>query len=543
MRNTPFSSQGSPAVGLLLVTLLGVLGAVTVVIAHASGAPTWLATAVIPIGLLLYMLFVVLVYLPQRALQGDGEKADHKREHAEGVFLTALDHLRTGNLADTLSGAKELPEEFEAAFTSAASALGALVEQIQKTSTDVAAAGTGVHATASELASGSSEQAAAVVEITATMEELARTAAQIAANAASQAELADRSEHSGDQGVAAVEEAVRGVEEVQKRISGIAARADTLGTRSKEIYRVLDLITEIAQETHILALNAAIEAAAAGEHGRRFAVVADEVRRLAQRSRESADSVRNLLEEFSGSIRATVVATEEGSKEASRVLERARSAAASIEELRAALADTARPAKEISLATQQQRAASDQVVLTLKEVSQVIQRMAEGLKNFSGTADRLNQLALSIQLLTQSFHLDSPRSLKHLASQWAVECRGHLAHLETVGGLTEEIIGAHPFVEMAYVASREGVLLASSFNSAIPAERVAASGVKPGFDFRERLWFQTAMREQGVILTPLYESLLTREPHFTVATAVRDARGEVGAVLAFDVNVRDWTKI
>ena len=174
-----------------------------------------------------------------------------------------------------------------------------------------------------------------MVEITAAMEELARTASQIADNAAIQAELAQRAEESGNAGKAAVEEAVRrGRGGASKRISGIASRAEILGTRSKEIYRVLDLITEIAQETHILSLNAAIEAAAAGDHGRRFSVVAEEVRRLAQRSQESVDSVRNLLDEFAGSIRATVVATEEGSKEAGRVLERARAAAAAIEELR-----------------------------------------------------------------------------------------------------------------------------------------------------------------------------------------------------------------
>src|SRR4029078_8509506 len=102
-----------------------------------------------------------------------------------------------------------------------------------------------------------------------------------------------------------VGDSASGVKELQTRLSGIAARADTLGTRSKEIYRVLDLITEIADETHILSLNAAIEGAAAGADGRRFAVVAEEVRRLAHRSQESVDSVRSLLDEFSGSIRAT----------------------------------------------------------------------------------------------------------------------------------------------------------------------------------------------------------------------------------------------
>ena len=153
---------------------------------------------------------------------------------------------------------------------------------------------------------------------------------------------------------------------------------------------MLDLITEIAQETHILSLNAAIEAAAAGADGRRFSVVAEEVRHLAQRSQESVESVRNLLDEFSSSIRATIVATEEGSKEASRVLERSRAAASAIEELRRASGDTSRVARQISLATQQQNAASDEVVMTLREVSLVVQRMTGGLKNLSSTADRLN---------------------------------------------------------------------------------------------------------------------------------------------------------
>jgi methyl-accepting chemotaxis protein len=225
----------------------------------------------------------------------------------------------------------ELPGKLALSLSNATNALDVLAQQIQSSSIEVASAANSVNEIASELASGSSEQAASVVEITAAMEELARTASQIAENASSQADLAQAAEESGNTGQGAVEEAVGGVEEVKKRISGIASRAEILGTRSKEIYRVLDLITEIAQETHILSLNAAIEAAAAGDHGRRFSVVAEEVRRLAQRSQESVESVRNLLDEFSGSIRATIVATEEGSKEASRVLERSRAAAAAIE--------------------------------------------------------------------------------------------------------------------------------------------------------------------------------------------------------------------
>jgi len=306
---------------------------------------------------------------------------------------------------------------------------------------------------------------------------------------------------------------------------------------------VLDLITEIAQETHILSLNAAIEAAAAGEHGRRFSVVAEEVRRLAQRSQESVDSVRNLLDEFAGSIRATVVATEEGSKEASRVLERARAAAEAIEKLRGASSDTARVAREISLATQQQNAASDEVVLTLKEVSQVVQRMADGLKEFSKTADRLNELGLTIQLLAQSFHLDSPHSLKHMSQRWSGEVRRRAGNWESIEAVLHQTIEATPYIELAYVVDPQGGQIAYAINRDLVGDAELPPSLRAGEGITERPWYRAVMRERRTVITPVYESMLSEQRCFTVATPVETSDGKMTGVLGLDVNVGSWTRI
>jgi methyl-accepting chemotaxis protein len=238
-----------------------------------------------------------------------------------------------------------------------------------------------------------------------------------------------------------------------------------------------------------------------------------------------------------------VVATEESGKEAAHVLERARSAAAAIADLRDALADTARAAREISFATQQQRTASDQVVLTLKEVSQVIRRMAEGLKHFSGTAERLNQLALSIQLLTQSFRLDSPRSLKHIGERWADEVAVRAGHWEALGSQLEEIVRQSPFVELAYVADMNGNVVASVASPEWMTADSRKSAVTAGINAKDRPWFQAVMRDGRTVITPLYESLLTGERCFTVVSPVRQAGGAVVAVLGLDVNARSWAKI
>ncbi len=73
---------------------------------------------------------------------------------------------------------------------------------------------------------------------------------------------------------------------------------DVLIQKMEDVYKIIDLINSIADQTRLLSLNASIEAARAGEAGKGFAVVAGEIQQLATNTTEATAEIQTLLDEL-----------------------------------------------------------------------------------------------------------------------------------------------------------------------------------------------------------------------------------------------------
>lgn len=461
-------------------------------------------------------------------------------EHLKQV----LEVIRDGDLTGSLD-ADDIHEEFHAlieTFRGSIAGFSSMLKKIQKTSAEVSVQAHKILETSGEQASGSSEQAAAVAQITSAMEELARTAAQIAENTTYVVSSSEEAEKRAQEGMTHMRGNAASLERMNERMRDINENAHNLGEKFQEIDKILALITSIASETHILALNAAIEAAAAGEYGARFSVIASEVRRLSDMSQDSVDEIKKILGEFQKSIQSTILATEQGTKE----FESAMEAAFQIQEKLSAITDkvgqTTRSAKEISLATQQQKTASDQIVDTLKDVSSVIRQIANALQEFNRAANRLNTLAMDMQLISQNFTIDSDRNIKYLAKKTVENETIRMYRRRNSTAVLDEILQENRFIEILYIADAEGVLAGFAVADFLKTDQNLEM-LSKGHNFSQRPWFYNAKDSRRPYVTTMYKSVLTGEDCFTISAPIYGMDGNFSGVLGIDINAVNWSRI
>jgi methyl-accepting chemotaxis protein len=245
-----------------------------------------------------------------------------------------------------------------------------LTAQIAGAVRNVEGSSTELQAAATQQATGARESATSMNEITTTISELLATSRQIAESAQRVAQIAEQTAVAARSGDGTVQKANDSISGIRRQVDLIVGHMLDLGKKSQQIGSVLDIVSELAEQTNILAINATIEAAGAGEAGKRFAVVADEIRKLADRVAGSTKEIRTLIEDVRSAVNTTVMTTETGSKSVDAGSKQFGDVTSSFKHIASLVGTPTEAAREIELSTKQQMTAVEQVNLAIGHVAQ-----------------------------------------------------------------------------------------------------------------------------------------------------------------------------
>lgn len=227
----------------------------------------------------------------------EGDLTNHYEEEARGEV-----EKLTNSLNFALNRLNDLLRE-----------IGQTAEIIEHTSAEMLSSGEEMSANVVEISTAISEMSTGAQSQVNKVDESSQLVENILSNTDEMMSDSELIYQAARKGVTDSERGAEMIGNVAGSISEIRQASDetntamkTLSQNSKEIERVLGVITEIASQTNLLALNAAIEAAQAGDAGRGFAVVAEEIRKLAEDSRNSAKEIQKLISNVSQDTAQTV---------------------------------------------------------------------------------------------------------------------------------------------------------------------------------------------------------------------------------------------
>ncbi|MBI5626583.1 MAG: type IV pili methyl-accepting chemotaxis transducer N-terminal domain-containing protein [Nitrosomonadales bacterium] len=297
----------------------------------------------------------------------------------------------TGAIADSLNYTTEEFRKLVARITAAAEQMGQATKDAE--------------AISSGLLEATQTQAREIQGAGEAVQLMAKSIKEVDSSAAQSADVARRTLAATEQGARAVRNTISGMDDIREQIQETSKRIKRLGESSQEIGEIVDLISDITEQTNVLALNAAIQAASAGEAGRGFSVVAEEVQRLAERSAEATKQIGALVKTIQGDTHDAVAAMEKSTLGVVEGAKLSDEAGQSLREIEQVSNELATLINSISTSTQVQADMAGEVAKGMQDILKITVQTTEGTRLTANSIAQLTNLASDLRGSVAGFKL------------------------------------------------------------------------------------------------------------------------------------------
>jgi twitching motility protein PilJ len=370
-----------------------------------SGFYLFLAIAASLIALASLMLLGVLNL---QAAQRRAEEAAQENQRNQDAILRLLNEmgdLAEGDLTVQATVTEDITGAIADSVNYAIEELRMLVQGINRASEQVTQTTSKARSSSEQLLAAADQQSQQISETTAAVTQMSNSIVQVSQSAAESARVANQSLDTARRGGDSVRGAIAGMNAIRDQIQETSKRIKRLGESSQEIGEIVDLISDITEQTNILALNAAIQAAAAGEAGRGFSVVAEEVQRLAERSGKATRRIGAIVKTIQSDTQDAVNAMESSTQGVVEGTVRSDAAGNSLAEIESVSDQLARLIQSISEATQAQASTAERIAGNMQRILEVTGQASTAARGSASSISELAVLSNELKVSVSGFKL------------------------------------------------------------------------------------------------------------------------------------------
>jgi len=364
--------------------------------------------AVVVLGILVVagLALTALTFLADtRRRAGEAEAENKRNQEAILRLLNEMGDLADGDLTIRAQVTEDITGAIADSMNYTIEELRTLVQGVNNAAQQVTQKTAHAQSISAELLGAAERQSKEIEETTAQVLQVSRSISEVSSTAEEGARVAQRSLAAADKGRLAVQNSISGMNDIREQIQETSKRIKRLGESSQEIGEIVELISDITEQTNVLALNAAIQAASAGEAGRGFSVVAEEVQRLAERSGEATKQIGAIVKTIQADTQDAVAAMEKSTMGVVEGAKLSDAAGQALTEIDYVTKNLAQLIQTISQATQTQAAATNKVAQNMQDILDITRQTTRGTQQAAGSIRDLASVAQELKSSVSGFKL------------------------------------------------------------------------------------------------------------------------------------------
>ena len=336
-----------------------------------------------------------------RAHQSDQE--NKRNQEAILRLLNEMGNLADGDLTVHASVTEDVTGAIADSINFTIEELRTLVQGINSATDQVTKATQDAQAISDRLFEASQRQSQEIQQASGSVLQMAQSIDEVSQSAVQSAKVAQQSLAAAEKGAQSVQNQIAGMNEIRTQIQDTSKRIKRLGESSLEIGDIVELISDITEQTNVLALNAAIQAASAGEAGRGFTVVAEEVQRLAERSGEATKQIEAIVKTIQSDTQDAVAAMDKSTQGVVEGTKLSDAAGQALGEIRKVSRELAELIGGISAQTQKQSTSVTDVTRGMQDILKITEETTEGTKQTNVSIGQLTKLAAELRSSVAGF--------------------------------------------------------------------------------------------------------------------------------------------